>query len=176
MACCFLAPSKLEFSFRFSIRAWKVKYGIVTLTFSISRASSISNCDFHFRFSALSSIWRAGSKMKSALLSDLSQDKLWQISFLFSIWEWKFQNRLSNATSVFQSGSRSSKTNVKYNFHFSIWNGSSKTNTEKWGVVNDNSFWIGDDDGMVQKYTDPCRLSGWVCLFERISKTYKVTQ
>ena len=24
-----------------------------------------------------------------------------------------------------------------------------------WGVANDNSFWIGVDDGMAQKYTDP---------------------
>ena len=27
-------------------------------------------------------------------------------------------------------------------------------NSKKWGIVNDNSFWTGDDDGMVQKYTD----------------------
>ena len=38
---------------------------------------------------------------------------------------------------------------------FRFGNGSSKTNSEKLGVVNDNSFWTGDDDGMAQKYTDP---------------------
>ena len=38
---------------------------------------------------------------------------------------------------------------------FRFGNGSSKTNSEKLGVVNDNSFWTGDGDGMAQKYTDP---------------------
>ena len=31
---------------------------------------------------------------------------------------------------------------------FRFGNGSSKTNSEKSGVANDNSFWAVDDDGM----------------------------
>ena len=70
---------------------WKVLYGIVTLVFSNSRPSSVSNCESNFCYSVLSLTWRASSKTKSALLFDFFQ-KLWQISFLFSTWERKFQN------------------------------------------------------------------------------------
>ena len=52
-------------------------------------------------------------------------------------------------TSTFRFGNGSSKTNVTSAFRFG--NSSSK---KKLGVVNDNSFWTGDDDGMAQKYTD----------------------
>ena len=49
-----------------------------------------------------------------------------------------------------------SRTNCgKSAFSFRFGNESSKTNSEKLGVVNDNWFWTGDDDGMAQKYTDP---------------------
>ena len=45
-----------------------MNYGIVTLTFSTSRPSSVSNCESNFRFSVLSSIWKASSKTNGALL------------------------------------------------------------------------------------------------------------
>ena len=39
-----------------------MNYGIVTLTFSTSRPSSVSNCESNFRF-----IWKASSKTNGAL-------------------------------------------------------------------------------------------------------------
>ena len=44
-----------------------MNYGIVTLTFSTSRPSSASNCESNFRFSVLSSTWKASSKTNGAL-------------------------------------------------------------------------------------------------------------
>ena len=40
---------------------------------------------------------------------------------------------------------------------FSLQSGSesSKTNSENWSVANDNLFWTGDNNRMVQKYMDP---------------------
>ena len=110
---------------------WKVIYGVVTLVSSTSRPSSISNCKSNFCFSVLSSIWRTSSKTKSARVFDLFQNKLCQSTRTLHghgpivsqvktclsrtdcglIWEWKFQNRLLNVSSVFRFGSRSSKTN-----------------------------------------------------------------
>lgn len=52
-------------------------YGVGTLPFS----TSVWNCES-----------KASSKMNDALLFDLFQNKLWQISFFFLIWEHKFQN------------------------------------------------------------------------------------
>ena len=65
---------------------------------------------------------------------------------------------VANQLSLFDLGAKVPKRIVKYNFCFSIWERSSKTNGEKLGVVNDNWFWTGDDDGMAQRYTNPgCR-------------------
>ena len=57
-----------------------------------------------------------------------------KFNFRFSIWE------------------RNPKQIVK---HFSIGNGSSKTNSENEVWLMTIRFWTGDDDGMAQKYTDP---------------------
>ena len=94
----------------------KVNYGIVTLTFS----TSVWNCESNFCFSVLSSIWKASSKTNGGLLFDSFQNKLWQISFLFSIWERKYSD---------------------YNLCFSIWEVSKRRVKKKGAVANDNLFW-----------------------------------
>ena len=40
-------------------------------------------------------------------------------------------------------------------FSLQSGSGSSKTNSGKWGVANDNLFWAGENNRMVQKYMDP---------------------
>ena len=42
---------------------------------------------------------------------------------------------------------------MEYDFCFLIWEG--KFQDKKWAVVDDNSFWTGDDNGLAQKCMDP---------------------
>ena len=118
----------------------KTKFCIVpmVLCFSICSGTNCGKSGFSFEFgnrsSQANSVFNLGVGVpkrivKSALL-------LMMIHF--------GQSALS-----LQSGSRGSKTNLASAFRFG--NGSSKTNIEKWGVANDNSFWTCDNNRMVQK-------------------------
>ena len=65
---------------------------------------------------------------------------------------------MANQLSFFDLGVEVSKQIVNITSAFRFGSRSFKTNSEKWGVAKYNSFWTGDDDGMVQKYTDPPRI------------------